>query len=297
VGELVALFDDLHARRESLPPSDILKRIVAATGYVDWLQRDSDSRHQGESKKENVEELINALATWEQGVEVPDLGVWLENVALVSDTDAKAADAGSRVTLMTLHSAKGLEFPLVFMVGMEEGLFPNRNCLYRDADLEEERRLCYVGMTRAQEKLWLVACRSRRHQGARIDNKPSRFLLDIPRELIAVVTGGTAGSSPYQGRFTAAGRAARVLGRGGAAVADPAAVKSPPSVSRPAAFESPAGFGPGAYPVGCKVEHGVFGPGVVAAVEGGGDDAKLVIIFRDRGRKKISLRYAKLTRC
>ncbi|MBN2231475.1 MAG: UvrD-helicase domain-containing protein [Deltaproteobacteria bacterium] len=290
VGELATLLDDLHARRDNLLPSEILKQVIAATGYVDWLLEGSESRHQGESKKENVEELINALATWEQGADAPDLGAWLEDIALVSAPDRRDDDHLARVTLMTLHSAKGLEFPLVFMVGMEEGLFPNRNCLHRDADLEEERRLCYVGMTRAREKLYLVACRSRRFQGARLDNKPSRFLFDIPRELIEVETGGSAGPPPYRRRFAGGGSAAASAG---------AAAKvrqSAPSTAETTAASVPAA-GRGAYPVGSKVEHGVFGPGVVAAVEGAGDDTKLVVIFRDRGRKKISLRYARLTRC
>ncbi len=156
--------------------------------------------------------------------------------------------------------------------------------------MEEERRLCYVGMTRAREKLYLLACRSRQFQGVRHSAKPSRFLFDIPRELLVQETSDfsprtfSPAPPPAPGRR----RMSSAFARSSPAVS-PAA--SPPAAAPPA--------GPGTateFPVGSKVVHAVFGPGVVAAVEGQGEKQKLVIIFRDRGRKKISRRHASLVR-
>ncbi|MBN2331836.1 MAG: UvrD-helicase domain-containing protein [Deltaproteobacteria bacterium] len=263
-------------RQEEGTISALLQDIIAKTDYSAWLQRGSGA-HLYEGKKENIAELFNSIVTWESNESQPLLANYLESVALISEVDRSAPEQ-SRVTLMTLHSAKGLEFPVVFMAGMEEGLFPNRKCYNRDAEMEEERRLCYVGMTRAREKLYLVASRSRQFQGVRSDNKPSRFLFDIPRQLIQQED---AASGPTHG-----GKRVREHQQSSGVKPAPAKKVSPGDSS------SNAGF-----PVGCKVIHGVFGPGVVAAREGHGDDLKLVIIFRDRGRKKISLRYAKLERC
>ncbi len=149
--------------------------------------------------------------------------------------------------------------------------------------MEEERRLCYVGMTRAQEKLYMIASRSRQFQGVRNENKPSRFLLDIPRELIDAQASEASGYRPaYRTRKP---EQYSSPGREGPAASAPSRRSKSPQPSSTTEFA-----------IGSKVQHPVFGPGVVAAAEGSGKDAKLVIIFRDRGRKKIALQYASLTR-
>ncbi|MBW1645658.1 MAG: UvrD-helicase domain-containing protein, partial [Deltaproteobacteria bacterium] len=275
LAELVEQVEDW--RRQAAPPSELFRQVLAGTGYLEWLQR-GGNRHAFAGKRENIDELLNAILAWEKEQEQPSLAAYLESVALVSDVD-RLEEGQSRVTLMTLHSAKGLEFPVVFMAGLEEGLFPNRQCYNRPAEMEEERRLCYVGMTRAREKLYLIACRSRQFQGVRHGCKPSRFLFDIPRELLVQ----ESGDQP-------AGRSYSPAARPSAAPSRP---RRPRPTSAPPAAASPAADD---FPVGCKVVHAVFGPGVVAAAEGQGENRKLVIIFRDRGRKKISLRHASLTR-
>ncbi len=277
IAEFVRQIQHWRQIQEQVPVVDLLKEIIVATDYHNWLQRGSN-RHLYDSKKENIAELFNSIISWEQAHEEPSLADYLESVALISAVDRDAPEQ-SRVTLMTLHGAKGLEFPVVFMAGMEEGLFPNRKCYNKDAEMEEERRLCYVGMTRAREKLYMIASRSRQFQGVRNENKPSRFLLDIPRELIDTQT---AGASSH--RSATHFRKARNLSSPQASATTLKKTKK----------LSPGLPSSGGFTVGSKIEHPVFGPGVVAATEGSGDNAKLVIIFRDRGRKKIALKYASL---
>ena len=277
IAEFVRQIQHWRQIQEQVSVEGLLKEIIAATDYYDWLQRGSN-KHLYDSKKENIAELLNSIISWEQDHEEPSLAEYLESVALVSAVDQEDLEQ-SRVTLMTLHGAKGLEFPVVFMAGMEEGLFPNRKCYNRNEEMEEERRLCYVGMTRAREKLYMIAGRSRQFQGVRNENKPSRFLLDIPRKLIDTQTTGSSSQRPAA-RFRKAGNFSSP--RASALTAKKTAKLSP---GLPSA---------GGFTVGSKIEHPIFGPGVVAAIEGSGDNTKLVIIFRDRGRKKIALQYVSL---
>ena len=278
IGEFVRQIYHWRQIQEQVSVIELLKEIIAAIDYHDWLQRGSNLPLY-DSKKENIAELFNSIISWEQVHAKPSLADYLESVALISAVDREAPEQ-SRVTLMTLHGAKGLEFPVVFMAGMEEGLFPNRKCYNRDEEMEEERRLCYVGMTRARENLYMIASRSRQFQGVRNENKPSRFLLDIPRELIDAQTTGAAAKRSSSAPF-------RKFKSPSSFQSSATAVKKN---RQPASGSSSSEE----FAVGSKIEHPVFGPGVVAATEGSGDNAKLVIIFRDRGRKKIALQYASL---
>jgi len=277
IAEFVRQIQHWRQIQEQVSVVDLLKEIIAATDYHNWLQRGSN-KHLYDSKKENIAELFNSIISWEQAHEEPSLSDYLESVALISAVDREAPEQ-SRVTLMTLHGAKGLEFPVVFMAGMEEGLFPNRKCYNKDAEMEEERRLCYVGMTRARENLYMIASRSRQFHGVRNENKPSRFLLDIPRELIDTQTTGAAvqRSSAQYRKFKS-----------------PSSFQSSATGVKKNRQPASGSLSSGEFAIGSKIEHPVFGPGVVAATEGSGDNAKLIIIFRDRGRKKIALQYASL---
>jgi DNA helicase-2/ATP-dependent DNA helicase PcrA len=160
------------AKTSKLP--ELIDIVAQKSCYRDWIL---DGTEEGEARFENIEELKSVATKFKT------LEDFLENVALVSDTDNydQSADA---VTLMTLHNAKGLEFPVVFMVGMEEGLFPHINSMMEPQELEEERRLCYVGMTRAKKRLYLTCATSRMLYGAIQSNPPSRFVSEIPEELI-----------------------------------------------------------------------------------------------------------------
>lgn len=162
------------------PLSQIVERVVMESGYMHALKEDVDPRAQ--DRIENVKELISDARTQEQQNPELDLGAWLEQVALVSDTDNLDAQKPA-VTLMTLHSAKGLEFPAVFIVGLEDGCLPHSRAIQGDSDLEEERRLCYVGITRARRFLTLTLARHREQFGNFQRNAPSRFLREIPPDL------------------------------------------------------------------------------------------------------------------
>ncbi len=289
--------------QEGRKPSVICADILAGIGFSAWLLKHNDPI-QAQARQENIAELLNAIELWEEEQEAPSLAAYLENVALINDDHVDSA-ASSQVTLMTIHRAKGLEFDEVFLVGLEEGLFPGNRSYENPNLLEEERRLCYVGMTRARQKLHMSACRKRRLYGKPADNRPSRFLLEIPLELFkredrnaafAQAAAGVEEERARTGSFTGSSSAFRSPGRYRQKPAASAAGRQNLEVSGKSA---PAAAGPkngSAFPPGCRVEHTVFGPGVVAGRKGSGEDVKLDIIFRDRGRKLLSLKIAALKR-
>ena len=181
VEQMEEFADRIHRGRISI--KELIEAIVEETGYRRELEAEGEV--EAETRMENIEELVNKAAAYEEDSEAPSLDEFLEQVALVADIDSMD-DTEERVTLMTLHSAKGLEFPRVYLVGMEEGLFPGYMSITSDdpADMEEERRLCYVGITRAKEELVLTAARKRMVNGETRYSSPSRFLEEIPGELL-----------------------------------------------------------------------------------------------------------------
>jgi DNA helicase-2/ATP-dependent DNA helicase PcrA len=186
--EFRALIESLAGEREALPLAEFLRQVLDHTGYLDMLGQ-RDSAEDG-ARAENLQELVNAVAEGaERGETLAD---FLDRAALVSDADEY--DERAPVTLLTLHSAKGLEFDHVFLVGLEEGVFPHSRSSNREEELEEERRLCYVGMTRARETLTLTrAVYRRRYGNERLEGSlPSRFLLEIPGELVDTAEGSLA---------------------------------------------------------------------------------------------------------
>jgi DNA helicase II / ATP-dependent DNA helicase PcrA len=258
------------AAERALPA--LLEEILARTGYADQLRRDSE---EDQARLENLRELVTAAQGFadarafagDGSADDDPLTAFLDHVALVSDLDAWQGERG--VTLMTLHSAKGLEFPAVFLAGLEEGLLPHFNARARDEDLEEERRLFYVGMTRAARELVLSCCRRRRIAGRYQDQQESPFLAELPEELVEVDESpqlyATERARPIDQFF---GRPAR---------ADYAAT-APRSGPRR----------------GLRVRHPTLGAGVVLEVEGEGDDAKLTVFFDRAGKKRLVARYASL---
>jgi DNA helicase-2/ATP-dependent DNA helicase PcrA len=274
-----SLMRGLVEDRERLLLGEFFKSILERTRYLEILQ---EERQPGaEERIENLEELVNAAGeAEEQGV---SLSEFLDHASLVSDTDD--FDERSRVTLMTLHSAKGLEFETVFLVGMEEGLFPHQFSIDDDAGIEEERRLCYVGMTRAKDRLTLSWARQRRSYARESfeQTKPSRFLGEIPRELLEPVGASSAGWKPRTEWDNAANSVSSVerflrergvrLGAGGSA-----ARSNTNSHWR----------------IGSKVRHAKFGMGTILAAEGEGEDTKLTVSFPGYGQKKFMTKYAGL---
>jgi DNA helicase-2/ATP-dependent DNA helicase PcrA len=260
----------LRQEAEVLGVKDLLTRVLEASGYSAALAQ--DDTQEAQDRLENLAELLSAAAEYEQRDDAPSLAGFLDQVSLLADTDQIRDDAP--VTLMTLHSAKGLEFDSVFLVGLEEGLSPHARSLAREDSLEEERRLLYVGMTRAMERLHLTWAQSRQVFGQRRVSQPSRFLAEIPRERLEVT--GEARSAPAW-----APPARRV-----SAVGDPGRAPEPVAPALPAALQR---IRPGA-----RVKHPLFGVGTVVRSEGSGDDLKLTVSFLGIGAKRLVARFAGL---
>ena len=179
VKRFTKIFDEFDA---SVLPTDALDYVLKVTGYLKNLE--AQNTIEAQNRVENIEELINAVIEYEDNEPEPSLSDYLENVALIADVDAMETDSTDMVTLMTLHSAKGLEFPFVFIVGMEEGYLPHQRSISTESELEEERRLCYVGITRAMEQLYLLHARSRRMFRGTEYRTQSRFIAEVPEHLI-----------------------------------------------------------------------------------------------------------------
>jgi len=284
--DFAALLDDLAEAAETLAATAFLKAVLDQSGYLQAL-RDEGS-FEARARMENLDELVSAVAEWEAdaGGGIAD---FLDEAALLASVDDRAVAAAnddlpaSSVTLMTLHNAKGLEFPLVLLVGLEEGLVPHRSASASLPELEEERRLLYVGITRAQERLVLVHCASRMSFGRTEFARPSRFLEDVPNGMWQEVD---ALGQP-QGREA---RAVRAVWRPPRAVSRPAA-------AAPAGGAAPAGAAaaPVAFHGGERVRHPTFGGGTVVGVRGEGSKAEVTVVFEQAGAKRLLLRLANLS--
>ncbi len=260
------------AAEAGVPPSELLELIYDRTGYLKELQENHDIQEQG--RAENLEELVSVAREFEdKAVEGGStaLADFLEQVSLVADTDEipDGDGSGGVVTLMTLHAAKGLEFPVVFLTGMEDGIFPHERTLADTTELAEERRLAYVGLTRARQRLYISRSQTRRGWGEPRYYPASRFLDDVPGELIDWKR------LPEPAMAAAAQRIAPVGGFGGRRQAGPGL--------RPVVALDP----------GDRVTHSAWGMGTVVSTSGDGDKARARIDFRgDVGVKELLLRYA-----
>jgi DNA helicase-2/ATP-dependent DNA helicase PcrA len=259
-GRLIAR---LAERRATLTLPAFIDEVAIASGYRDVLKAERTA--EADARLENIEELVAAseefVATQEEaGAESVPLEAFLDSIALVADVDSLDEDADG-VTLMTLHSAKGLEFPAVFLTGMEEGVFPHSRSMDDTEELEEERRLCYVGITRAEQRLWLSYALHRRIQGYGL-GEPSRFLLEIPTEQLVLLNASR--SEPSAGRATAA-------------------------APTPAVDHDDLPFR-----VGAKLRHARWGEGLLVGIQREGNDVIATVHFASVGRKRLSLEYAHL---
>jgi len=271
------------------PIPDLLTTIIGDVGYRGHLEAD-DPETAG-TRSENLAELINAAASFHEASAGGSLVQFLEQVALVSDPDTIQDDEGV-VRLMTIHTAKGLEFPVVVIAGCEDDILPHINSAEDEAGLEEERRLFYVALTRAEKRVYLLHAARRRRFGAWQDSLPSRFLREVPDDLIERrhLDDGSEFQEPIARRlFGAAGGSGRWSGgsvararRRNDKTREPAA-----DWDRDVVQETP-------YFEGQLVSHGIFGPGTVSRVEGSGEDMMVTVDFRDAGRKHISPRFAPL---
>ena len=264
------LIDDLSDEVDILSLPEIIRLAFERSGYERHLQADDEH---GEERLENVQEYIASAGEFEDIGGSDALAAFLEHISLVSDVDELEEGQSNRVTLITLHQAKGLEFPVVFMVGMEEGLLPHIRSMDDPSEVEEERRLCYVGITRAEERVYLLRAFRRGLWGRSEPTLPSRFLADIPRDLIVTPSRATLSRSPSP---TLDGLHAR---------------------RRTAHLDPTTGGGDGAESIGTgdKVRHSLFGDGIVTSSKPTPNDVELVVAFKDgHGVKRLLQSFAPL---
>ncbi|PHQ48783.1 DNA helicase PcrA [Streptomyces cinnamoneus] len=288
-----ALMEELRTIVESgAGPATVLEAVLERTGYLAELQASTDP--QDETRVENLQELAAVALEFEQErteEEPGTLADFLEKVALVADSDQipdEDTEGGGVITLMTLHTAKGLEFPVVFLTGMEDGVFPHMRALGQAKELEEERRLAYVGITRARERLYLTRASMRSAWGQPSYNPPSRFLEEIPDQYLDWRRTGPAtpsASSLGAGSGITSGFSSSFASRSGGSgggKAGPSGFATRRAKDRPVV----------ALAIGDRVTHDSFGLGTVVAVKGGGDNAEATIDFGDEKPKRLLLRYA-----
>ena len=288
----VALIEHFKVDAKDMTLSDLMQEILDVTGYIDSLM--AEGPEEAEARIENIDELRSKIATYEETCEENNepatLNGFLEEVALVADIDSLDEDT-DYVVLMTLHSAKGLEFSHVYLAGLEDGIFPSYMTITADSpeELEEERRLCYVGITRAEEELTLTCARRRMIRGETQYNKISRFLKEIPMELLS-----TGGIFKKEAPVEELAKASAYMQAKQAFHTKPFAASNPFSTAKPAKeFGTLKGDGPG-YDVGDRVQHVKFGEGTVTALVKGGRDYEVTVDFDSAGTKKMFAMFAKL---
>jgi DNA helicase-2/ATP-dependent DNA helicase PcrA len=276
------LMDDLIQSAQDMNSGELIELIIDKSGYSEMLLQEGTD--EALTRVDNIRELLNAAQeSAERGESLRD---FLDNAALVSDQDQY--DEQVQVTLMTLHTAKGLEFPSVFIIGMEDGLFPHSRSIEESKSLEEERRLFYVGMTRAEERLYLTASRYRRTFGTMepMLSEVSRFLHEIPPEFMDGLAEASVLESEPRERTTYGGNSYNTVD----------AVKNFLNTKPKSGGRSGQGSGPksGKWSQGTRVKHPKYGVGTVLRTEGSGGDAKLTVSFNNFGMKKLIARYASL---
>lgn len=314
--------------KEGTPIKDVIEAILNKTGYSDELKQEGEV--EAESRMENIEELINKAVSYWESAEEPSLSAFLEEVALVADIDSMD-ESEDRITLMTLHSAKGLEFPYVYLAGMEDGLFPSMMSLMEGPEaLEEERRLCYVGITRAEKRLTLTAAKSRMIKGQVQPERTSRFIDEIPdvclerpdrddsktgwkkmadayrdlpeeAELPWAKASGTDGKAAdgHTGRFQNRPAGVSLFGQKTDVYKNPyasgtsAAPKNTPTFGKSFTVEKPKSLD---YSEGDRVHHMRFGDGTVKSIADGGKDFEITVDFDNAaiGTRKMFASFAKL---
>ncbi len=278
IGAFLKVIDDARGLLDG-GPALVLEHMLESSGYLDQLEVEAAGETevgvQAQGRLENLDELISAAS------ESDDMNDFLEQVSLVSDTDDLADD--SMLTLMTLHSAKGLEYPVVFLVGMEEGVFPHFRSLTDPDELEEERRLAYVGITRARQRLYLTHAWHRTIHGSPMYNPPSRFLEEIPEELVDNRGSSRSRSTRSSSNSSADRSTGSFAGR--ERIVDAAQSARTPVEADP---------DPVRLAVGDDVNHATFGLGVVTDVKGAGGDAEITVNFTTAGSRVLLASFGRL---
>jgi DNA helicase-2/ATP-dependent DNA helicase PcrA len=280
LGEFTRLLDRLIASRDMMTVTALIELVQAETGYIRQLEEERTIEAQG--RIENLKELLSVSQDFMKNSEDKSLDAFLSQVALVSDLDT-AEDAANAVTLMTLHSAKGLEFPVVFLAGLEEGIFPHARTLLAEDEVEEERRLCYVGITRAEQKLFVTHAWRRTLFGNTQFNPPSRFLRELPDDLL---------DKPQEAQQkTAVNPAAQKRPAASATLR----INQPLQSAKPDSSSAAAATGM-AFKPGEKVRHSKWGEGTIVMVTDKGNDTELKVAFPAEGIKTLMAKYAPLVK-
>ncbi|WP_308636611.1 DNA helicase PcrA [Paenibacillus silvisoli] len=323
LAEFRDIIDNLTRMVEYLSVTELTEKALELSGYREELHRENTL--ESKARLENIDEFLSVTQDFEKRNEDKSLISFLTDLALIADIDTMDKDepeggVKDAVVLMTMHSAKGLEFPVVFIIGMEEGVFPHSRALTDNEELEEERRLAYVGITRAEKQLYLTCARMRTLFGRTNANLPSRFLREVPDELKADASatgrgrpagggfGFGSGSRSIGGGAGAAGQAGFGFRSGGAAASRPGApsgaagsggvrVTSPADAARAASGAAAASGAGGEFAAGDKVSHGKWGIGTIVSVRGTGNDKELQIAFpAPVGLKKLLASFAPITK-
>lgn len=287
----VTQIEVLKSKSQYIGVGKLIEEIIETVGYNDYIEAESESDEQATERRQNIDELISKAVQYEETVDEPSLSGFLEEVALVADID-NLDENNDMVSLMTIHSAKGLEFPIVYLAGMEDGLFPSYMSISTgdESDIEEERRLCYVGITRAKETLIMSAARMRTVRGETQMNRTSRFVREIPKELLAESAQMLKKNSEYSSITGKDHMELPVRKRGQVAFN---------SYQREAisntVFDKKTDSAPD-YVVGDRVRHIKFGEGTVADMINGGRDYEVTVDFDTAGRKKMFAGFAKLVK-
>jgi DNA helicase-2/ATP-dependent DNA helicase PcrA len=281
IGPLQAFRDMLlavTAAAADAPVSTVIGLLLDRSGYLRDLREERSEEADG--RIENLMELVSAAREYETTEPEPGLPAFVDRLALLSDVDKPEGSRTAQALLMTMHSAKGLEFPVVVIAGLEEGLFPHSRALEDEAELEEERRLCYVGITRARRELYLTSAARRRVFGEYQSTEPSRFLDEIPPQLVR--------------HEESRGEAGRSASRGWGYAPNPYRRTTAKPAGRHFAPEDEDQSGRGGLKSGARVRHPMFGVGTVMSIEELDDDMKLVVRFASVGQKTLRAKYAKL---
>ena len=280
------MFEHLREDAEGLNVAELIDAVVKRTGYLQLLMEEGTD--EALNRIQNIDEFVNKAAEFDKSNPEGNLEGFLEEVALVADIDSYE-EGEEAVALMTLHSAKGLEFPYVFIIGMEEGMFPGyRAVMYGgEKEIEEERRLCYVGITRAKEELYLTHAKSRMQHGITQYNPPSRFLKEIPADLVDMPTRQVSEMAKKYDMMTQN----KTMTMGRKNTLSPAARFG--GVGMKKEMPAPKDFKLD-YGVGDKVRAPKYGIGTVVSVNPGGADFEVEVSFGAKGTKKFMARLSKL---
>ena len=312
--EFIDCIESIIAKKDELTISELVKKILKDTGYTRALE--NENTIEAENRIANLEEFLNVAVEFEEESADNGLSDFLEGITLSSDLD-NMEETEESVTLMTLHSAKGLEFPVVFLVGMEEGIFPGYKSIGEQKELEEERRLCYVGVTRAKENLFLTNSKQRTTFGSTAHNPPSRFLQEIPKELLDGYEDAVISISKKESIFGDSGYTWSYGSKNNGNIktyktTEPQYATAASGVQKTGgdtgfAFRTaenflnnlnkkaqPQNIDFSAYQSGARVYHKKFGEGTINYVEPEGEDLKVDINFDKVGHKRLMAKFANL---